>query len=378
MLNNRIICLGSWISHGSVAFVAACCLVPRCLAQPPGAPVGGAGSAPQAQAAPPSAGAAAEKAEEPPTAAEIEIDVAIKKVARITSVTAELVEDVNMLNQKFSIKGSYRKGPNHLVYLRLGVSGLTDAVATSLQVCDGETLWDYQVVLDNRMYRKLSIKPILERLNSPEMNARNRDQALMQIGLSGPETLLLGLRRTLKFDLKEEGELDGVKVWKFRGTWRSRQGLVGVDGRPVAAGGYLPPYIPMDGTLYLGKENGWPYKLELKGRKPSVLFETRRIGPDGRPVGAKSSIEKIVPSEITLAYKDVKFGTKLRPEEFAFQAPATEAVDDGTEALVKILDQSIQMELQKKKNDAAKKEGPVLDQPIDIPAPPDPTATPRP
>ena len=36
------------------------------------------------------------------------------------------------------------------------------------------------------------------------------------------------------------------------------------------------------------------------------------------------------------------------------------------------------MEIQKKKNEAAKKEGPVLDQPIDIPSPPDPTATPRP
>ena len=153
-----------------------------------------------------------------------------------------------------------------------------------------------------------------------------------------------------------------------------RQGLVGLDSRPVAARRVLPPYIPMDATLYLGKEDGWPYKLVLVGRKPSVLFETRRIGPDGRPVGAKSSIEKIVPSEITLAYKDVKFNTKLRPEEFAFQAPATEAVDDGTEALVKILDQAIQMELQQKKNDAAKKEGPVLDQPIDIPSPPDPTA----
>ncbi len=61
--------------------------------------------------------------EEPPTAAEIDIDVAIKKIARLKSVAAEMVEEVNMLNQKFSIKGSYRKGPNNLVYLRLTVAG---------------------------------------------------------------------------------------------------------------------------------------------------------------------------------------------------------------------------------------------------------------
>ena len=125
--------------------------ISRSMAQPPDAAAQECPPPPQAKA-----GAAAEKPEEPLTAAEIDIDVAIKKVASITSVTAELVEDVYMLNQKFSIKGSYRKGPNNLVYLRLGVAGLTDSVATSLQVCDGETLWDYQVVLDNRMYRKLT------------------------------------------------------------------------------------------------------------------------------------------------------------------------------------------------------------------------------
>ncbi len=94
----------------------------------------------------------------------------------------------------------------------------------------------------------------------------------------------------------------------------------------------MPPYIPMDATLYLGKDDGWPYKLVLVGRKPSILFETRRIGPDGRPIGAKSSIEKITPSEITLTYQDVKLNAKLRLEEFAFQAPPTANVDDSTEA----------------------------------------------
>ena len=69
------------------------------------------------------------------------------------------------------------KAPNSHVYLKLTVSGLPDSTATSLQVCDGETLWDYQVVLDSQNYRKLSIKPILERLNSPELNEKIKDQA---------------------------------------------------------------------------------------------------------------------------------------------------------------------------------------------------------
>ena len=151
---------------------------------------------------------------------------------------------------------------------------------------------------------------------------------------------------------------------------RSRQGLVGLDGRPVAAGGFLPPYIPMDATLYLGKEDGWPYQACSRGPKAVGSVETRRLGRTAGPSARKSSIEKINPSEIKLIYSDVKLNAKLRLEEFAFQAPPTANVDDGTETLIKGLDQAIQMEIQRKKTEAAKKEGPVLDQPIDVPAPP--------
>ncbi len=80
-------------------------------------------------------------------------------------------------------------------------------------------------MLDSPVYRKLSIKPILERLNSPELNRQDAEiRPSLQMGLAGPETLLVGLRRTMKFDLKEEDELDGKKVWKFRGTWRIAPG----------------------------------------------------------------------------------------------------------------------------------------------------------
>jgi len=321
--------------------------------------------------------APADKPEAPPTEAERTIDAAIKKIAKLESVSAELVQEINMLNQKYSMRGRFLKAPNSRVYLRLSVTGLADSSATIQQVCDGETLWEYQVILDSQLFRKLSVKPILERLDSPELEPGLKEKAITQMGLAGPETLLVGLRRTIKFDLKEEDELDGKKMWKLRGTWKTRQGLVGIDGRQVNGIGFLPPYIPMDATLYLGKEDGWPYKLILVGRKPSAVFETRRRGPDGRVIGAKSSREEVTPSEIRLTYSNVRFNAKIRVEEFAFQAPASATVDDSTELIVKGLDQAIQVAIQKKKSEAAKKDGAVLDQSIDIPLPPE-TAAPRP
>jgi outer membrane lipoprotein-sorting protein len=315
---------------------------------------------------------AAEKTEEPPTPAERQIDEAAAAVAKLQSIAADVEESVTMLNHQFTIKGRYLKAPDRRVNLRLTVSGLPDTRATTLQICDGVTLWDYQSVLDSTSYRKLSIKPIVERLNSPEIDPKLRDQALAQMGFAGPETLLVGLRRAFRFELREDAQLDGRKVWIFRGTWKSRQGLAGPDARPVAPSGLLPPYIPSDASLYLGKDDHWPYKLVLQGRQPTILLDTRKMGPDGRRIGSKSSIDKVVPTAIVLAYSNVRLNPTIRPDEFAFQAPPNSAVDDSTELIVRQLDQAIQVQADKKKAEAAKKEGTVLEQTIDIPPPPRP------
>src|SRR5262249_51416856 len=178
-----------------------------------------------------------------------------------------------------------------------------------------------------------------------------------------------GLRKSLRFDLKEENTLDGRPVWKLHGTWKNRQGLVGPDARPVGPNGVLPPFIPMDATLYLGKEDSWPYKLLLEGRPLTTLYDLRRTGPDGRPIGAKSTIERVPRTKIALAYLNVNLNATIKAEEFYFPTPTNASVEDDTEQILKGLDRALEVEAQKKKAEAARKEGPVLDQPIDLPRP---------
>jgi hypothetical protein len=253
--------------------------------------------------------------------------------------------------------------------LKLSVTGLPDSSGMLLQICDGETLWDVQQILESRSYRKMSIKPVLERLNSPDIDAKTRDLFMTQIGFSGPEALLVGLRKSIRFDQKEEGELDGKPVWILRGTWLNRNGIVGPDQRPLQAMGPLPPYIPSLATLYLGKNDGWPYKLVLVGKMSSILQEPRRVGPDGRLAAARSSVEKVDPSKIELVYSNVLLNPKLKPEEFAFEAPPNSNVEDNTELILKGLDQAIQYQAMQKRTEAARQEGPLLDQSIEIPKP---------
>ncbi|MGA2699671.1 MAG: hypothetical protein ABSH35_01050 [Isosphaeraceae bacterium] len=350
-------------------------------AQPPASvatappPATGAAPAPATGAAPAAtAGKPGEPPQEPPTEAERLIDLAIKKIAGVKSVSADMVQNIVMLKQKFDIKGRYLKGPDSRTYLKLTVSGLPDSNGTLLQVCDGETLWEYQQILESQNYRKLSIKPIFERLNSPDIDANTRDQILNQMGFAGPDALLVGLRKSVRFDQKEEDTLDGKAMWVLRGTWRNRNGLVGPDQRPLPATGPLPAFVPSLATLYLGKDDGWPYRMDLVGKVPTILQDTRRVGPDGKLVGSRSSIEKIDASEIKLVYSNVQLNVAVRPEEFAFQAPPNATVEDNTELIIRGLDQAIQVQSMQKRAEAARQEGPDLQQSIDIPKPPaDPT-----
>ena len=323
-----------------------------------------------------------QKADETPTPAELVIDEAKAKLAKLESCAADIEERVDMLNQHVTFKGRYLKAPQYRVYFRLTVDGLPETSGATLQVCDGETRWDYQQILKEQIYYKFSVKPVMERLNSPELDPKMKEQIREGMGFAGPESLLVGLRRLFRFEQeKEEGKLGDKAVWILRGTWRRevRQGLTGPDQRQASATGLLPPYIPMDATLYLGKDDGWPYKLVLAGKKPTILMDTRKEGVDGRKIGSLSSIERIDPTNITLEYTNVKLNTTLDLDLFAFQAPSTASVEDGTEMIVKQLDSAIAMQAERKKAEAAKKDGPVLNQSLDVPLPPgSPSVSPPP
>jgi hypothetical protein len=335
-----------------------------------------AGQAPATSTPPPPATAAPdaqakEKAEEPPTPAEILIDDAKIKLAKLKSAAANIEERVDMLNQHFTLKGQYFKAPGYRVYFLLRLNGLADSGGTTLQVCDGETLWDFESILESQVYHKFSVKPVMERLNSPELDPKVKDQFREGMGFAGPETLLVGLRRLFRFTQEKEASKIGDRpVWILRGEWKERRGLTGPDQRPVNMLGMLPPYVPKLVVLYLGKDDGWPYKLDLLGQAPSIAMDTRKVGPDGRPIGARSSIETVAPTKIILEYTEVKVNPTIEVSQFAFEPPATAPVEDGTEMIVKQLDSIIAMQAERKKADATKKEGPVLEQSLEIPPPP--------
>ena len=348
------------------------------------APVTPAATPPAAPAAASPAGAPAA----PPTEAELTLDEAVKKVAAFEAFSAELVETVDMLKQKFAIQGFYRKASGGRIFLKLVVSGLPGSSGEMQQVCDGVTLWDYQQVLEYKSYRKIMLGPVLAKLKDPVLDPAAREQVLARLGLAGPEVLLAGLRKAIHFDQKEEGTLkvkapDGATVsrpvWILRGAWQDRQGLLGPNQQPLPETAMLPAYVPSQATLTIGKDDGWPYKVRLAGRPAGVMQDTRRIGPDGRPIGTLSSIQKIDPSVIVLNYSVVSLAPSFKTGDFDFSVPAGAHVEDSTEALVSDLEQEIQRKIAAKKAETAKSET-LLEQPIEVRSAPAPegSASPTP
>jgi outer membrane lipoprotein-sorting protein len=334
---------------------------------------------PAAQASKPLAAAAAT---EPPTDAENLLDEAIKKVGAIKSVSADLVEKVDMLGQKFSIQGRYLKAPQDHVYLLLEVKGLPDTKGKMLQVCDGVTLWDYQEVSESKVFRKMEAKPILAKLRTSDIGGDLRDQILNQMGFAGPDVLLAGLRKTIKFDQKDKGTFDGKPVWILRGTWKNREGLLGPNSQPFPPLAPLPSYIPSLVAIYLGEDDDWPYKVTLVGQPQTIMVDTRPVGPDGRRIGPLTMLQKPLLTRIDMVYSNVKLNGSIADQEFFFSAPPDTQVEDDTKRILDALEQAATMRAAQKKDEAAKAEDPLLKDPLNAPkgAPPgetQPPTTPR-
>jgi hypothetical protein len=279
--------------------------------------------------------------EEPPTEAEKFLDEAVKKVRALNSVSADITQTAEVLNQKFELKGQYLKAQNNKVRLQLTLGGLQNATGSMLQVSDGETLWDVQTIIDSQSYRKRRIGEILAKVNDPRMDVTLREQILAQLGFAGPDALLMGLRKAIRFDSMTEDTFNGVPVVIIQGEWKDRSSLVAPGQPPLPTNAPLPAYVPSIVRAWIGKENGWPYQIRLVGRAPSELnLSQTQLGPDGRPVRRAATGPRVTPSAMTLLYDNVKLNPELKPEQFAYTAPPAVAsqVADDTEEFLTVLD----------------------------------------
>jgi len=261
---------------------------------------------------------------------------AITKVRDRPSAVADISLQADMLNEKFRVVGQYLKAPDYRVLLRLTIEGLADAQATTQQICDGTTIYNLQVAFDDQRISSIRLAPLLKALENPDADAEFRETILSQFGFSGPEALLQGLRKVAEFDLGlKEDEYEGHPVYILRGQWKDRESLglptAGPNAQAAARIGFLPPYVPSQVALWIGRDNGWPYKLVMEGKVPSVLKEEPILDPTGRPIAKKPTSTRERPSRLTLTYNLIE--REVSPEEFQFRVPENSRIEDLTDRI---------------------------------------------
>ena len=297
-------------------------------------------------------------------------------------IAATIDQTVDMLNQKFHLKGSYYKDTGHRVRLQLNYEGARDQGSTMLQVCDGKTLTEYVQVAGMKKYTVRQITPIFKKLEDSGLEDDFKNLILNNLGFGGPEALLIGFQSEIAFnqfaDKTPEGIPNAVPSYVLGGTWKNREGLLGDNRRNLSPTAPLPPYIPSNVQIFIDKATLWPYRIEMIGNAPSLMEEVQEYDKNtGRPVGARKAQPKVDPSKITLLYTLLPESAIKPEEQFVFTIPQGVArPEDGTEAFLGQLDQMILMKQNEVKAKEAAGEGaeamikaPPLDLPEPTPAP---------
>ena len=273
-------------------------------------------------------------------------------------IAATIVQKVDMLNQKFRLEGNYYKDTGNRVRLQLDLVGLGDLGSTMLQVCDGKVLWEFRKVLGIQDYRRRDLVPILQRLENPALDDFFRSLVMTQLGFGGPEALVMGFQKSVKFDKFSDKTVEGMDCWVLEGAWRDRAGLTSPNEPPLNPTIPLPPYIPSNVTITIEKKTFWPFLIEMVGNPvPLISEDVRQYDPvTNKPIGPKKPAPKVDPSKIILRYTLLP-DTEIKPEvNFAFSAPkdAPNFLDD-TEPFLVALDGMIEGEIKRKKSEAASK-----------------------
>jgi len=135
----------------------------------------------------------------------------------------------------------------------------------------------------------------------------------------------------------------------------------------------LPLYVPGIVTLYLGKDDGWPYQVSFEGQLPAQIaqkkkLEETQVDPTGRAISKKLTAPSAKPSKLVLTYSEVKLNVAIPDDTFAFTPPQDAKTRDETNQLVSQLEQILAAAAERKKSQA-EKSGPVLEGAVPAPAP---------
>lgn len=195
-----------------------------------------------------------------------------------------------------------------------------------LQLCDGRYLWNYRKLMGAESLSCVDYALVQQRLE--EKGPQNIQVLDNWPGLGGLPKLLRSFDKAFVFDSPEGGHLQkDFPAWKVEGRWRPEMLARAVpehkeaieQGRGVELED-LPEHLPNCVTLFLGKDDLFPYSIvyyRLKGNTANV-----RASRDDSPM-------------VQIDMANVRFNQPIRAAQFVYK-PGLKYTD-GTERMLEKL-----------------------------------------
>ena len=244
-----------------------------------------------------------------------ELKRARDQLLKCSSISANLVETVSVLEKGYKAEGRYLQRalkPNNW-HMRLElVVKIGESQGSLLEVCDGEVLWT-RMEID--LGRKRSVKEgkdiTITRRNVAEIMSAARkigDQKIetsliASMGLGGLPGLIASIEENMKFSSIKEDTLREQPVLVIQGTWTDSYASKLRAGQQRQGGGssLLPVYVPDSVRLYFDRETGFPHRIEYRKKVPGRDVQ--------RPM-------------VTLDFLDVALNQPINNSEFDYEPPA--------------------------------------------------------
>jgi hypothetical protein len=270
--------------------------------------------------------APAEVAGTPPHDGEALVRAAVQQLKERSSISAKVRHRIDLFDQRLVGSGVYMEraaGSARQIRFSLSVS-TQDRMVNLLHVCDGRYLW---------MHDNLDGRPSLVRVDLHRLRQASVGQggpALPLLVGSGLPRLLATLRDEFQFAAPRPLVYQRVPMWALIGHWRPNRladqmpSLKLMDGSGRIDPEKLPPQLPDHVFLLLGRDDWFPYHIDLR----RSVAQGGLASWSGLAAGDQASR-----SLVTMELFDVQFDVALDPKAFVYTAGSV-AVNDQTDELL--------------------------------------------
>ncbi len=265
----------------------------------------------------------------PPICGQDLLEQAILALENRRSISAKIAHSIDLFGHKPVGSGIYLeersdRGLRLRLEVRIQLAGQTGSL---LHVCDGRYLWMYEKLGDRESLTRIDVQRVGQALEESGSMGRLGTIGWWP-GLGGLSKLLRGLHDAFDFPTVDQTRLGQppLPVWRLHGQWKPEK-LAELlpdqqknleKGKPVDLA-KLPPHLPDHVVLFLGKIDGFPYRIEYRRQQPS---ETQaEDAPNDRAV-------------VTIKLHEVALNASIHPTYFLY-SPGDLPISDGTGQFLK-------------------------------------------